>query len=297
LQANPLLNWRQVQDIFIKCARKVDPTDEDWTTNGAGLHVNHKFGFGLLDASAAVNIAGNYTLSNVHSRPYVSWYQEQTVGVTFSQMQSHTSNMFVPVETFSIEHAIVSCEVKTHFRSDLSIGLISPMGTRSVLASVHHNGRHDELTDYPISWNFTSFRHWEESALGVWSLVVADESNVADSNSFVRWTLTLYGTGEVSNATAPPNTPAPPGPTMSPAQLKKLLFVVAAVVAVIALLIGTILVYKYFKKRDSRYADEFDSRMRLADASEWELEPVPVDDADTLQQQQQQPLQPQQNPL
>ncbi len=32
--------------------------DTDWRMNGIGLHINEKFGFGLLDAERIVNMAG-----------------------------------------------------------------------------------------------------------------------------------------------------------------------------------------------------------------------------------------------
>ena len=39
----------------------IDSTDTQWITNGAGHHVNPKFGFGLLDAEKAVDLAREWT--------------------------------------------------------------------------------------------------------------------------------------------------------------------------------------------------------------------------------------------
>ena len=41
LEANPKLSWRDVFAILATTARKNDPSHPDWTTNGAGLHINH----------------------------------------------------------------------------------------------------------------------------------------------------------------------------------------------------------------------------------------------------------------
>ena len=41
LEANCNLGWRDVQAILAKTAQKTDPDHEDWTTNAAGLHINH----------------------------------------------------------------------------------------------------------------------------------------------------------------------------------------------------------------------------------------------------------------
>ncbi len=61
LQANPDLGWRDVKKILMTTASKNDPTDTDWTTNAAGYHVNHKYGFGRVDAAAAVIAAAAWT--------------------------------------------------------------------------------------------------------------------------------------------------------------------------------------------------------------------------------------------
>src|SRR5262245_57179284 len=57
LQANPNLTARDVENILVRTARQNDAADSGWTTNGAGHHINHKYGFGAIDAEAAVNLA------------------------------------------------------------------------------------------------------------------------------------------------------------------------------------------------------------------------------------------------
>lgn len=82
LQANPALNWRDVGFIMAKTARKVDAgiatgaraasftanggtvalaLDLPWQTNSAGFNFQNRYGFGLIDATAAVNLAQNFT--------------------------------------------------------------------------------------------------------------------------------------------------------------------------------------------------------------------------------------------
>ncbi|MBC7240323.1 MAG: S8 family serine peptidase, partial [Chloroflexi bacterium] len=60
LQANPNLSYRDIEYILAQTARQVDPTDPDWTVNAAGYHINHKYGFGAIDAAAAVQAAKNW---------------------------------------------------------------------------------------------------------------------------------------------------------------------------------------------------------------------------------------------
>jgi subtilisin family serine protease len=60
LEANPNLGWRDIQQIFVNTSRITDPNDVDWVTNGGGYHHNHKYGFGLVDASAATAAAATH---------------------------------------------------------------------------------------------------------------------------------------------------------------------------------------------------------------------------------------------
>ena len=54
LEKNENLGWRDVQYILIQNTIKNDANDQDWSLNGAGYHVNHKYGFGMVDAFNSV---------------------------------------------------------------------------------------------------------------------------------------------------------------------------------------------------------------------------------------------------
>lgn len=82
LEANPKLTWQDVGYILAKTARRVDesiasganavtfnPTgatvawhiEESWIKNAAGFNFQNRYGFGLVDAYAAVKLAAGYT--------------------------------------------------------------------------------------------------------------------------------------------------------------------------------------------------------------------------------------------
>src|SRR6185503_20132709 len=71
LEANPSLGYRDVQEILALAAHQVNPSSTGWSVNGAtnwnggGHMVSHDFGFGLVDAHAAVRLAK--TWSGVHT--------------------------------------------------------------------------------------------------------------------------------------------------------------------------------------------------------------------------------------
>ena len=75
LEANPQLTYRDVMHIVAETARIPTLTETDgWTINGAGYHVNDRFGFGVLDVGQMVALAQNWT--NVQARS--EYYKEYT---------------------------------------------------------------------------------------------------------------------------------------------------------------------------------------------------------------------------
>src|SRR4051812_2726804 len=77
LQANPDLGYRDVQEILALSSQKLDTGSSSWATNGAtnwnggGNLVSHDFGFGLVDAHAAVRLAETWTSQNTAANEQV----------------------------------------------------------------------------------------------------------------------------------------------------------------------------------------------------------------------------------
>ena len=57
LEANSDLSWRDIQHILVRTSKKVDSSDEGWFKTYKGRDYNHKYGYGLIDATSAVNLA------------------------------------------------------------------------------------------------------------------------------------------------------------------------------------------------------------------------------------------------
>lgn len=168
LNANPQLGWRDVQEILIRSATRNDPLDGDWATNPAGLHFNHKCGAGMVNAQAAVELAGDWsplgartTLSAEQRGLSLEIPDEDPAGVTrtFSFDAPHVR----------VEHVVVTVTATHTARGNLAIQLTSPGGMVSTLAEVH-----DDPGDNYVGWSFMSVRHWGENAAGTWTVHVAD---------------------------------------------------------------------------------------------------------------------------
>ncbi|MDB5321579.1 MAG: Alkaline phosphatase [Phycisphaerales bacterium] len=190
LQANPNLTWRDVKHILVDTARKNDATDSGWSLNGAQHWVNHKYGFGAIDAAAAVNAVLNWT--NVAPETSTT---SGTINVNRTVPDNNTTGLTSSVTISSlikVETVEVVFDATHPDRGDLRVVLTSPNGTKSVLAEVHG----DAHANYS-HWTFTSNRHWDEIAKGAWTLQVTDESG-ADVGTWNSWKLNIYGTAVTS---------------------------------------------------------------------------------------------------
>ncbi len=168
LNANPQLGWRDVQEILIRSATRNDPLDGGWATNPAGLHFNHKFGAGMINAQAAVDMAAGWSplgaqtkLSAQQDGLALEIPDEDPTGVT------RTFSFDAP--RVRVEHVVVTVTATHTARGDLAIQLTSPGGMVSTLAGVH-----DDSGDNYVGWSFMSVRHWGENAAGTWTVHVAD---------------------------------------------------------------------------------------------------------------------------
>jgi subtilisin-like proprotein convertase family protein len=197
LEANPELAWRDVQHILAKTAVKNDPSDSDWATNEAGYQINHKYGFGRVDAGAAVEAALTWSpvapALSLNSKP-VNLNQtipdNNTTGLTTTLTVS---------QSMTLEHVEVVVDISHPYRGDLEIVLISPAGTQSVLAEP----RRDSGNNYD-SWRFMTVHNWGESSQGTWTLEVKDKVAL-DVGQLHSWQLILHGTDIKKDP--PPNNP------------------------------------------------------------------------------------------
>jgi len=187
LQANPNLTYRDVQYILAQTARKVDPSDADWTTNAAGYHINHKYGFGAVDVAAAVQAAKNWKpVGPELARDSGVFQVNQNIPDNSAVGISSTISMASDINR--VEWAEVTVDISHLSPGDLEIVLVSPSGTQSVLATPHiHNP-----FDTGVQWTFTTNRNWGETSGGDWTLIVRDRVGgiVGRLNS---WRLTVYG--------------------------------------------------------------------------------------------------------
>lgn len=193
LQVRPELSYRDVRRVLALSARKCDASSPGWATNGAGLHVNHEYGFGVVDANAAVALARTITpvgpelTASGAAQPALAIPDNNGTGVSSSISLSNTGIGHVEV---------VEAEVTiTHAHSGELEVTLSNGTTQSVL-----HPRHDCLDPDTMStqcadidaYVFTSVRHLDEPADGTWTLTVKDRKSGV-TGTFNDWKLRVFG--------------------------------------------------------------------------------------------------------
>lgn len=190
LQANPNLGWRDVMDILIRTATKNQPSDSGWATNGAGLSFNHKFGFGRVDAGAAVTSALSRTTMFPAEATPLTGGETLTTPLTIPDNNAtgitRTTTISGPAN-FKVESVELKVNITHTWRGDLEFFLTAPSGMVSQIAR-----RSSDSGDNLSNWTFTSFAHWGENPNGTWSFKVADRAS-SDVGTLSSWTLTIYG--------------------------------------------------------------------------------------------------------
>ena len=187
LQANPGLTWREVQHILIQTAEKNDPQDSDWNTNAAGYPINHKYGFGRIDAQAAVAKAENWPGTGTEAQAEATSSPGLPIPDNNPEGVGDTLTLSTDLQVESVE--VIFNAADHSYWGDLQITLVSPGGTESILAEVHNGGRSHTYRD----WRFGTVRPFGETANGSWTLTVRDLW-AEDLGTFQSWTLKVYGT-------------------------------------------------------------------------------------------------------
>ncbi len=202
LQANPGLGWRDVQEILADSAympRSVGSTDggtavsgvvvnaaRDW--NGGGRAFSDDVGFGVVDALTAVSLArawtGGGTDATLLRAGATSAGGAQVLGggAVASSLALGTA--------MRVEHVQVGLDAPGATLGGLTLVLVSPAGTRSVLLAAPAAGAGVALTADPI----TSNAFWGEQGAGTWTLLAQDGTG-AEHAVLDGWSLTAWGDG------------------------------------------------------------------------------------------------------
>nr|XP_023670000.1 furin-1-like isoform X1 [Paramormyrops kingsleyae]XP_023670001.1 furin-1-like isoform X1 [Paramormyrops kingsleyae]XP_023670002.1 furin-1-like isoform X1 [Paramormyrops kingsleyae]XP_023670003.1 furin-1-like isoform X1 [Paramormyrops kingsleyae]XP_023670004.1 furin-1-like isoform X1 [Paramormyrops kingsleyae]XP_023670005.1 furin-1-like isoform X1 [Paramormyrops kingsleyae]XP_023670007.1 furin-1-like isoform X1 [Paramormyrops kingsleyae]XP_023670008.1 furin-1-like isoform X1 [Paramormyrops len=192
LEANKNLTWRDMQHLVVRTSRPAYLTTSDWKTNGVGRRVSHSYGYGLLDASAMVALAHNWTSVGPQQKCVLSMVSEpRNIGSHLVITKSVDACFGMPNYVKSLEHAQAELTLSYNRRGNLAIYLVSPQGTRSTLLAPRP---HDYSSEGFNEWAFMTTHSWDEDPRGEWTLEIENVAGTSDYGTLTQFTLVLYGT-------------------------------------------------------------------------------------------------------
>jgi subtilisin-like proprotein convertase family protein len=199
LEANPKLGFRDVMSILAMTARKTDATNSSWVQqngtewNLGGMHFSRDFGYGLVDAAAAVRLAeswagGTNTMTN--------WVSAEGVSTTPSgTIPDNTPNGFFQAtatvtQGITIERLEVDIVLTAAQSNQLKALLTSPSGTTHTLFDRPLTAE-DPQSAWPYIFTMGLSAFMGETSEGTWTLrlfdVVTGETATFDSFTVRAW--------------------------------------------------------------------------------------------------------------
>ena len=195
LEKKPDLGWRDIRMILARSAIKNDQTDPDWTVSRGDYpyNINHKYGFGAVDAAAAVSMAEGWTIL-ADEEIFETAYSE--INQLIPDGKEQVIDTITVNENHIIEYVDVIVDIEHADIGDLTITLTSPAGTRSTLSETHNCQNECGIAVQCQSafdqWSFGVARNLEEHSQGEWQLSVADKATGTEGR-MKSWKLKIYG--------------------------------------------------------------------------------------------------------
>lgn len=220
LEANPALTWREVKDILAKTSVKVDATiapvtvmlgngnyvaEQGWVTNAAGFKFHNWYGFGAVNAAAAVEMARTYVSGSLGTFINSGWVNSGalTLAIPDDSTAGQSVQLTVPlvgankVEVVQVS-VTTSAPVGTGLpcvnttpgcTGDLAIELTSPSGTKSILKNIQDGFDGNNLAGMVL----TSNAFYGENSNGTWTVKVLDGWSLGGIHTLNNVKIRVYG--------------------------------------------------------------------------------------------------------
>jgi subtilisin-like proprotein convertase family protein len=224
LEANPNLTWRDVKHILAESADTIQFStaainhpfnyalaghvyDNLYVTNAAGYNFSNTFGFGRVNAHAAVLLAQTYsstlgTYQEALNPNSSNWYYNSgTVNLSVPDNSSTGVSSIINVKhNYRIESVQIKISTDHTLVGDLGVELTSPSGIISKLLLINSNISQSGLTDFMLITN----AFYGETSLGDWTIKVIDGA-AGNTGRLESWQIKVNG----HNITGTGDTTAP----------------------------------------------------------------------------------------
>ena len=200
--ANLDLTWRDVKLILAASARKNDAGDSGWQvgatkyrsdTDTEHYWFNHQYGFGTVDAGAAVALAGSWT--NVPALRTMTLTSADT-DLNLPDLGTVTTRVTAESDYVEfVEFIAVKIDIDHDGFRNLRIELTSPSAAVSVLTTeIFFRDPSGPSRALRRSLRLGSARHLGEHPAGTWSMSIRDHY-APDDGTLKSWSMTVYGHG------------------------------------------------------------------------------------------------------
>ena len=203
-KANSNLTWRDVKLILAASARQNDPDNTGWEDDAfkygsdtERYHFNHEYGFGVVDAKAAVDLADGWTNlptlteASADSAPFTGGYMRIPDSRTWV-----TNSLTLGSDVEFTEFVEINVDFDHLSFRDLQVELTSPSGKVSVLSVPYdppRSGIYRATYGLEGSFRFGSAKHLGENPAGTWTLRLSDHVSAGNPGRLKSWSLTVYG--------------------------------------------------------------------------------------------------------
>ena len=202
LEANPDLHWTDVQNVLAASASQTGSAfgaaasgyeHSAWAANGAdtwnggGMTYSASYGYGMIDAHAAVRMAEVWTqIHPATGGTLASRSAGSSESVNITDLSTTEVSVTLQDDQMIIDHLYVTVDYQHSWENDLTLSLITPDGDELLLKQREGYGAHD------ADWTFglASLRGMSEG--GTWTVRVVD-SIAGDSGVLRGITLDFEG--------------------------------------------------------------------------------------------------------
>jgi len=206
LEANPSLTWRDVKHILATTSTQVDASNSksylgvnqySWITNAANYKHHNRYGFGKVNAAAAVSSAQSYTAGSLGTWVDTGFVESGNLNVAFNSFTRTAMNgdydlvVAAPAGSSGIVEFVRIGIYMTHASpNDVGIELQSPDGTTvPILPAFTRVTTNPSGSVFEIGVNSL----YGENMAGTWTLIITDYTDDSVGGTLNGWDIRVYG--------------------------------------------------------------------------------------------------------
>ena len=222
------LSWRDVKLILAASAQHNDSGDAGWQQGaavygspGQNYRYHHSYGFGVVDAGAAVQLAQNWQYLPEYRSEHISAPTLSSAVTVPDDGSTVTAGLVVDPEIDFVEYVEAHLVLDAPWFRDLEVELESPSGIVSRLsvpvgdvtdpAWAKYDCKQASECGISGSFRFGTAVHLGEDPAGTWTLRLADRRPNGGASTLESWSLRFFG-----HKSSDPTPNLTPSPTFEP---------------------------------------------------------------------------------